>query len=163
MRKQPYYKAATYLARSSIAFLIRRSHALWLDLTEPALAAQGFTLIQYVILVWLRDGIAVTQKDICTEYRHDSGALTRVADQLAERGLLERIRDTEDRRKVNLSLTQAGRKTVERLIPVVVDTLNISLDNFSVSEVREFTRLLLKFTANLQSGLESTRAASTSD
>jgi len=82
--------------------------------------------------------MTVTPKDICTEYRHAGGALTRVVDQLAERGLLERNRDIVDRRKVNLRLTPAGRRAVERLIPLVVDILNAGLCNFSDCEVQEF-------------------------
>ncbi|SRR5882724_2976802 len=152
---------ATNMPRSSIAFLIKRSHTLCLDLTEPALAAQGLTFMQYIILVWLKDAMTVTPKDICTEYRHAGGALTRVVDQLAERGLLERNRDIVDRRKVNLRLTPAGRRAVERLIPLVVDILNAGLCNFSDCEVQEFTRLLLKLNADLHSQLESARLRAT--
>jgi len=150
------------MSRSTIAFLIKRSHTLWLGLIEPVLAAQGLTFIQYVILVWLKDAMTVTPKDICTEYRHDSGALTRVVDQLTERGLLERIRDIVDRRKVNLRLTPAGRRTVEGSIPHLADILDTGLGNFSDDEVQEFTRLLLKLNADLQSQLNSVRFLATS-
>jgi DNA-binding MarR family transcriptional regulator len=148
------------MSRSSIAF--KRSHTLWLGLIEPVLAAQGLTFIQYVILVWLKDAMTVTPKDICTEYRHDSGALTRVVDQLTERGLLERIRDIVDRRKVNLRLTPAGRRTVEGSIPHLVGILDTGLGNFSDDEVQELTRLLLKLNADLQSQLDSVRFLATS-
>jgi DNA-binding MarR family transcriptional regulator len=149
------------MSRASIAFLIKRSHTLWLGLIEPVLAAQGLTFIQYVILVWLKDAMTVTPKDICTEYRHDSGALTRVVDQLTERGLLERIRDIVDRRKVNLRLTPAGRRTVEGSIPHLVDILDTGLGNFSDDEMQEFTRLLLKLNADLESQLDSVRFLAT--
>src|SRR5258708_17074662 len=98
------------MSRSSIAFLIKRSHILWLGLIEPVLAAQGLTFIQYVILVWLKDAMTVTPKDICTEYRHDRGALPRLVDQLPQCGLLEPIRDLVDRPKVTLPLTPAARR-----------------------------------------------------
>ena len=159
MHKQQHYQSATYTARSSVGYLLKRSHALLRDVSEPALAARGFTFIQYIILVWIRDGIAVNPKDICFEYRHNSGALTRVIDQLADRGLLERVRGVEDRRKVDLRLTSAGRKAVESLIPFMVDTLNTALGDFSGSEVRELVRLLHKFNANLLPALGSTSGA----
>jgi DNA-binding MarR family transcriptional regulator len=56
--------------------------------------------------------MAVDPKDICVQFRQNSGELTRVLDQLAERGLLKRIRRGRDRRKVELQLTAAGRKAV---------------------------------------------------
>ena len=115
MSKQ-HYQAATYRAQDSVGYLTKRAHSLMLDTLEPVFEARGFTFIQYVILSWLRDGIAVNPKDICIQFRHDSGALTRVIDQLAERGLLERVRRDRDRRKVELQLTAADRETVESLI-----------------------------------------------
>ena len=150
MSKQ-HYKASTYRAQNSVGYLIKRAHSLILDVMEPVIEERGFTFMQYVILSWVRDGLAVNPKDICFQYRHDSGALTRVIDQLAERGLLERIRRDRDRRKVELQLTPAGRETVEGLIPLVVEKLNLSLADFSGAEFGEFLRLLLKFNATLQS------------
>ena len=153
MSKQ-YYRASTYRAQSSIGYLIKRAHSLMLDAMEPALEAHGFTFVQYQIMAQLRDGIAVNPKDLCTQIRHNSGALTRVIDQLAERGLLERSRRDRDRRKVELELTAAGRKVIEILIPPVVDKLNLALSDFSNDEVRELMRLVLKLNVTLQSAVE---------
>ena len=130
-----------------------------LDVMEPVIEERGFSFVQYVILSWLRDGIAVNPKDICVQYRHDSGALTRVIDQLAERGLLERVRRDRDRRKVELQLTAAGREAIESLIPLVVDKLNLALADFSSAEVQEFQRLLVKLNTTLQSPAEPQPAA----
>jgi DNA-binding MarR family transcriptional regulator len=157
MSKQ-HYQASTYKAQNSIGYLIKRAHSMMLDVLEQVFADQGFSYIQYVILSWLRDGIAVNPKDICVQFRHDSGALTRVIDQLADRGLLERVRRDRDRRKVELQLTEAGRKTVEALIPHVVEKLNLALADFSTEEVQEFLRLLLKLNSRLQSTLDSKAA-----
>jgi len=91
MSKQ-HYKIETYRSQDSVGYLVKRTHSLMVDAMEPVFEARGFTFLQYVILSWLRDGIALNPKDICAQYRHDSGALTRVIDQLAQRGLLERVR-----------------------------------------------------------------------
>jgi DNA-binding MarR family transcriptional regulator len=153
MSKQ-HYKVSTYKAQSSVGYLLKRASALIVDVMEPVFEAQGFTFVQYQILAWLRDGIAVNPKDICAQFRHNSGALTRVIDQLAERGLLERARRDRDRRKVELELTPAGRAVVETLIPLVVEKLNYALADFSSAEVQEFKRLLLKLNVTLQSAVE---------
>src|SRR5580698_4158646 len=150
MSKQ-HYEVSTYKAQLSIGYLVKRAHSLMLDIMEPVIEQRGFSFIQYVVLTCLNDGIAVNPKDICTQYRHDSGALTRVIDQLAERGLLERVRRDRDRRKVELQLTPAGREVIESLIPLVVDKLNLALAEFSTDEVKELTRLLLKLNVSLES------------
>src|ERR1700692_1759462 len=110
MSKQQHYQVSTYRAQNSVGYLTKRTHSLILDAMEPLLEERGFSFIKYVILSWLSDGIAVTPRDICAQYRHDSGALTRVIDQLAERGLLERVRRDRDRRKVEFPLPPAGRQ-----------------------------------------------------
>src|SRR6202140_756083 len=152
MSKQ-HYKLSTYRAQDSIGYLLKRAHSLMLAVMEPLLEERGFSFIQYVILAWLRDGIAVNPKDICSQYRHNSGALTRVIDQLAERGLLERMRRNRDRRKVELQLTPAGLATIEGLIPLIVEKLNLALDDFSGTEFEEFLRLLGKLNTTLQSAV----------
>jgi DNA-binding MarR family transcriptional regulator len=162
MSKQ-HYQVSTYKAQNSVGYLIKRAHSLMLDVLEPMLEERGFSFIQYVILSWLRDGIAVNPKDICFQFRHNSGALTRVIDQLAERGLLERMRRDRDRRKVELQLTPAGLETVEGLIPLVVEKLNLALADFSSAEVQEFLRLLIKLNTTLQSAVEPRAAASGTD
>ena len=153
MSKQ-HYQVSTYKAQRSVGYLIKRAHSLMLDVMEPVLEERGFSFVQYVILSWLRDGIAVNPKDICLQFRHNSGALTRVIDQLAERGLLERIRRDRDRRKVELQLTAGGRETIESLVPLVVEKLNLALADFSSAEVEDFLRLLIKLNTTLQSTVE---------
>ena len=162
MSKQ-HYQVATYRAQDSVGYLTKRAHSLMLDSMEPVFEARGFTFIQYVVLAWLRDGIAVNPKEICIQFRHDSGALTRVIDQLAERGLLERVRRDRDRRKVELQLTPAGLATIEGLIPLIVEKLNLALAEFSGAEFEEFLRLLLKLNTTLQSAVEPGVAAVSAD
>jgi DNA-binding MarR family transcriptional regulator len=138
---------------------MKRAHSLMLDVLEPVLEKHGFTFVQYLVLSWLRDGIALNPKDICFQFRHNSGALTRVIDQLAERGLLERIRRDRDRRKVDLQLTAWGRETIQSLIPLVVEKLNLALADFSSADVQDFLRLLIKLNTTLQSAVEPEMAA----
>jgi DNA-binding MarR family transcriptional regulator len=158
MSKQ-HYQVATFKARSSIGYLVKRSHSLMLDIMEPVLEAHGFSFVQYVILAWLREGIAVNPRDICAQFRHNSGAMTRVVDQLCERGLIERARRGLDRRKVELQLTPAGREAVEKLIPLVVDKLNEALGDFNAHEFEELQRLLIKLNNTLQSAVEPAAVA----
>ncbi len=153
MSKQ-HYHVSTYRAQDSVGYLVKRSHSLMHDVLDPVLEAHGFSFIQYIILAWLRDGIAITPKAFCALYRHDTGAMTRVIDQLAERGLLERARRGGDRRKVELELTPAGRVAVEGLIPLVVEKLNLAFADFSTAEFEELQRLLIKLNTKLQSIIE---------
>ena len=158
MSKQ-HYQVATYKAQLSIGYLVKRAHSLMLDIMEPVIEQRGFSFVQYVVMSSLRDGIAVNPKTICSQFRHDSGALTRIIDQLAERGLLERVRRDRDRRKVELQLTPAGRETIESLIPLVVAKLNEVLTDFTKTDVQELLRLLVKLNTTLQEHIDPSIAA----
>jgi DNA-binding MarR family transcriptional regulator len=158
MSKQ-HYQVSTYKAQLSVGYLVKRAHSLMLDIMEPVIEQRGFTFVQYVVMSALRDGIAMNPKVICTQFRHDSGALTRIIDQLAERGLLERVRRDRDRRKVELQLTPAGRETIESIIPLVVDKLNEVLADFSKAEVQELLRLLVKLNTTLQDHVDPNTVA----
>jgi DNA-binding MarR family transcriptional regulator len=132
-----------------VGYLLKRAHTLLVDQLEAAVAASEITATQWVVLMYLRDGLAINASDLCVQLRHDSGALTRVLDQLEARGLLQRERSREDRRAVQLRLTAAGVETVAALIPAVVDKLNYALRDFSRAEAAELNRLLAKLIGSL--------------
>ena len=65
----------------------------------------------------LHDGRITTAGDLAHNICHDAGSLTRLIDQMVERGLVTRGRSESDRRVVTLALTPRGRKLVEALAP----------------------------------------------
>jgi DNA-binding MarR family transcriptional regulator len=145
-----HYRAEDYQARSSVGYLLKRAHLLLVDQLELALAGDDITATQWIVLMHLRDGLAINASDLCAQLRHDSGALTRLIDQLEARALVQRERSREDRREVQLRLTEAGRQTIAALIPKVVERLNFSLRDFSGAETAALTRLLTKLIASLE-------------
>jgi DNA-binding MarR family transcriptional regulator len=151
-----HYAARTYSARTSIGYQIKRAYAQILDYVQSAFTQQGYTFMQWIVLIYLRDGLVKNPCDLSREFNYNSGALTRLIDTLEGQGLLERRRSTVDRRTVELALTAAGQAQVEALVPIVVDRLNDALSDFSEAEVAEFGRLLRKLNSGLD---ERTRNA----
>jgi DNA-binding MarR family transcriptional regulator len=139
-----FYNPKTYKARDSIGYLVRRAGNLMTTRVEEAFAHNEITFAQWMVLMKLRDGLANTAAEIARDMCHDSGALTRVIDHLAQRGFVERQRSLTDRRTVELKLTDAGLKTVNGLVPTVVGLLNMALADFTHDEASTLTRLLKK-------------------
>src|SRR6476469_9397851 len=106
MSRQPVsrqqYSAESFHLQESIGYLVKRAQRLMHDRIESVFASQGITFQQWVVLMHLRDGLANTTAGLCQELRHDSGAMTRLIDQLEERGYIERQRQSADRRIVDL-------------------------------------------------------------
>jgi DNA-binding MarR family transcriptional regulator len=139
-----FYKSDTYRAGNSIGYLIRRAGNLMTGRVEDSFAGHDITFAQWLVLMNLRDGLASNAAEIARGMCHDTGALTRVIDQLVQRGLIERTRSLEDRRTVVLTLTDAGLRTVNGLVPMVVGLLNGALADFTTEEAHTLTRLLGK-------------------
>ena len=146
MSRQPvsrqHYSAESFHLQDSLGYLVKRTQRLMHDRIEAVFASQGITFQQWVVLMHLRDGIVTTTAGLCQELRHDSGAMTRLIDQLEERGFIGRRRQEADRRIVDLELRSAGRKMVESLIPLAVDTLNNALEGFTKAEVQQLKGML---------------------
>ncbi len=136
-----HYSPQTFRAGDSIGYLLKRAHSLLLAQAEAAFEHHELTFTQYIMLLRVRDGFGNTPSELCRDFVHDSGALTR---------LLERSRSRADRRMVELSLTRAGRDVLQSVIPIVVDKLNWATQDFSAEEFVEFKRLIRKLMARLE-------------
>ncbi len=149
-----YYTAENYGARHSIGYLIRRASKLVISQVEALFAEQDISFTQYVVLVLLRDNLASTASDICQQLGYDTGALTRVIEQLRRRGLIERKRNIKDKRIISLSLSPLGRETIENFCPLVFNHYNQRLEDFSFKEIDTLLTLLTKFIASLEKNTE---------
>ena len=145
-----HYDARTYTVQDSVGYLMRHGASLMREELEAAFANHGFTFVQWVTMMRVRDNPALTAGDLCRDLHHDSGAFTRVLDQLENRGLIRRERSETDRRVVLLHLTPDGRRVVETLLPIVVDRLNHALAEFSAAEVATLAKLLRRLIARLE-------------
>ena len=64
----------------------------------------------------------------------DVGAMTRTLDRLEAKGLVKRVRSSEDRRVVNLELTDEGRATAKQIPTVLCRVQNAHLRGFTEDE-----------------------------
>lgn len=149
MPKQ-HYRAETFHMRESIGYLVKRAQRLIQERIESKFAQRGCTLQQWLVMMHIRDGLALTVADLCRELNHDSGAMTRLIDQLEDRKLIERRRNPQDRRVIELSLTTSGDETVEALILIAIDMLNTTMDGFTHDEVKLFKSMLRRLIGRLE-------------
>ena len=87
-------------------------HRISRDLTaayRPLLADLGLTYPQYLVMLvlWERDGLGVGElgERLCL----DSGTLSPLLRRMEAAGLLTRVREASDERRVTVHLTDAGR------------------------------------------------------
>jgi DNA-binding MarR family transcriptional regulator len=153
-----YYRVENYGCERSLGYLLRRATTLTVHQIEAAFAGNDITFYQWVVLMQVGDGVAETAADVVRNTGYDSGALTRLLDQLEHRGLIERKRCCEDRRVVKLRLTDAGRAAADTLRPVAVAFFNGVLEGFTPAEVDTFIALLQKLIVSLSGHAETVQA-----
>ena len=149
---EQHYRPETYVPHESVGYLVRRLYTLLLSRFEAALAHEHFTLTQWIVLARLHEGRAHTASDIAHDLGHDTGALTRVIDQLERRGLIARRRSQRDRRVVQLELTQAGHAMAQALLPVIVDQTNDALAPLTSAEFSRLREYLVRLVDHAQAG-----------
>ncbi len=146
---EQFYDVASYAARDSIGYLIRRLTTIFTARIESAFESHQFTLTQWGVLMHLRDGLATTASDLACAFQHDTGALTRLLDQLERRGLIVRHRSARDRRVVELALTPGGHAAIATLLPLVVEQMNQALAPLTRAEFNQFRGSLVKVLGHL--------------
>ncbi len=146
---KPFYDIDSFNGCTSVGYLIRRCHNKMMPRAEAQFADAELTFSQWVVLMSLRDKSAGTCADIARNMNHDTGAVTRLVDQLEKRGLVARRRSTADRRVVHLKLLPAGKAMAKALTPRIVDLWNRVLADFSHAEAASLLSLLARLDRRL--------------
>ncbi|MFL6604169.1 MAG: MarR family winged helix-turn-helix transcriptional regulator [Steroidobacteraceae bacterium] len=152
------YDAATYEPRRGIGHLMHRVRTEMLAAVDRELAADEelgpmeVTSAQFIIIATLSMGVAKSASDLCKGISYDAGAMTRMIDRLEEKGLLRRSRDPDDRRLVNLELTEKGSASLPRMRDVSMRVLNRFLQGFTKAEARQLEAYLIRMLENAPRG-----------
>jgi len=147
---KPFYNLDNFEAQTSVGCLLRRLTNLMVPRAEARFADEHFTFSHWVALLCLRDGLATTCADISRHMNYDSGATTRMVDQLEARGLVSRNRSQTDRRVVHLTLTPEGREVTKAMATPTIAFWNEMLGDFSHDEAAQLVGLLTRLLQRLE-------------
>jgi DNA-binding MarR family transcriptional regulator len=148
------YEAESYVVGKGIAHLMGRVRGEMLSALDRELAAdeqtaqRELTSAQLIIVAWLATG-ARSASDLCKGISYDAGAMTRMIDRLESKGLIRRERSPEDRRLVDVQLTDEGRSVYPRLQEISRKVLNRFLRGFTRTEARQLEGFLRRMLENV--------------
>lgn len=104
-----------------LAILIKHNAWLLSDLLNKVLEPFGISSVGYIAMMTLQgtqENLA-NPSDICMATGETRSNMTRIVDELVQKGLIKRITNEEDRRRVDLSLTEAGKELLRTVVPMI--------------------------------------------
>jgi len=143
-----FYRPDRYRPDDSVAYLMRRLLTSFASEVQHELDPRGLTNAQWVPLYKLHMGHGTTAAELARHCQMDAGAMTRTLDRLEAKGLVSRLRSSEDRRVVNLALTDDGRLAAGQIPQALCKVLNAHLKGFTPEEVELLKSMLLRMIDN---------------
>lgn len=134
-----------------LCFAVYSASLAMTKLYKPLLEPLGLTYPQYLVMLVLWEGDGITVSQLGERLSLDSGTLTPLLKRLESAGLLQRLRDATDERRVLLRLTTIGRKLRARAVRVpqaVVCATGCDIDELGslVARLKELRAMLSQFT-----------------
>ncbi|MDH6593732.1 DNA-binding MarR family transcriptional regulator [Variovorax sp. TBS-050B] len=146
-----FYRPETYKAEESVGYLMRRIVSAVAQSVETRLCEPGGpTYPQWLPLYKLHVGAATTVAELARACELDTGAMTRLLDRLEVKGLCRRVRSLEDRRVVNIELTDEGRAAAKEVPHVLCRVQNELLSDFNPQEWEQLKGYLRRILDNAQ-------------
>jgi MarR family transcriptional regulator, organic hydroperoxide resistance regulator len=134
----------------SLGYQIRYAYRIFVKALADELGPHRVTTGQWSALrvLWQEDGLS--QVELAQRMMVEKASLTAVLKAMASEGLITRVRNTEDRRKVNIFLTTSGRRLKSKILPLIGRINKRATRRLSSAEVQQLRRLLARVMINLQ-------------
>jgi DNA-binding MarR family transcriptional regulator len=143
----------------SVGYQIRTTHRLLQRYLQQKIEPHGMTPGMWYFLraLWHEDGL--TQREL-SEIVGTMEPTTLTAIRSMERsGLVHRVRNRDDRRKINVYLTPRGKDLRLKLLPLAREVVEDALAGFSDDEKGALFRYLNAVQRNVQKRIEDEAAA----
>lgn len=141
----------------SLAYIVREVHRAWMRSLEARISKYGITsgMWWFLRLLWIEDGIS--QAELSDRLKVMGPTTVRAMDRLEKFGLIRREPSVEDKRKVLIYLTPAGRGLKADLMPVAIEVVNLGTKSLSPAESALARELLRRVLADLNADPQSSR------
>lgn len=93
--------------------------------------------------------------DLCAGIGQSPANVTRLTDSLVERGLISRLPDEQDRRKLVLQMTPQGTALIKKMMPLMVEGARKNYRDFSRTELKRLLSDLKQLAAAVDRNVET--------
>jgi len=132
-------------------FLMERAMRKMKKVSTHAFKEKGWpvTIDQWVLLKQIGDVPYISQVEVAEFTFKDPASVTRIIDQLVHKELAFRENDANDRRRINLGLTPAGKDLYQTMIPAVQQMRKSFIEGVAEEDLEAFKRVVNRIYENL--------------
>jgi len=106
----------------------------------------------FLCALWEEEGLS--QRELSRRVRTTEPTTVSALRLLERNGLIDRVRNTQDRRTINIFLTPKGRELKDTLLPGVLEQNRVATEGLSREEVQDAFRLLNKMQQNVAASVD---------
>ncbi|WP_269501290.1 MarR family winged helix-turn-helix transcriptional regulator [Burkholderia sp. IMCC1007] len=133
----------------TVPWMARTVHRLYDARAQAILDQEGIPIAYWYYLRVLAERGEVNQLELSKRVGIASTTAVPALDNLEKRGLVERVRDPNDRRRYFIRLKDEGRRLVDEMLPPLIDMISASLDGISQKDMRVFWKVMHQIETNL--------------
>ncbi len=147
----------------NVGYLVREVHRAFTRVLQERISIHGVSMGQWFFLcaLWEKDGL--TQRELSQKVGMMEPTTVTALNGMERRGLVERVRNVNDRRKVNIYLTPKGMALRDVLLPAA-DAVNVDATRgVSKADIAVAISVLQAMTGTLANTLEGLAAPELDD
>ncbi|WP_293810889.1 MarR family transcriptional regulator [uncultured Bosea sp.] len=141
---QPERQCPDYVLDEQVGFLMRRAQQRHISIFQEMMGSHGPTPTQFAALSKLADGEEISQNQLGRMTAMDPATIKGVIARLAERGLVERLSDPNDQRRVLIRLSEAGLAAMPKFFETAKAITVATLEPLSPGETKQLLALLAR-------------------
>ena len=139
----------------SVGYVVRDVHRAFSRSLQAKIAAHGVSMGQWFFLRALWDEDGLTQRELSQRVGMMEPTTVTALNSMERRGLVERVRNPHDRRKVNIYLTPKGRSLREVLLPCAAEVSDLATRGIEPADLALAIDLLHRMIINLGDSSDS--------
>lgn len=136
-------------SETSVGYLLRDTYRVFTKVLQARISTFGVTIGQWYFLRVLWDEDGLTQRELSQRVGMMEPTTVTALNGMEKRGYVKRVRNVEDKRKVNIYLTDRGRALRNTLLPHAIDVNIRAVAGVPLADVEALRRTLHTMKRNL--------------
>ncbi|PWC39733.1 MarR family winged helix-turn-helix transcriptional regulator [Azospirillum sp. TSO35-2] len=143
----------------ALSFVVREVNRAFARALQTRIARSGVSMGQWFFLraLWEEDGL--TQRELSHRVGMMEPTTVTAVNVMESQGLVQRVRNTHDRRKMNIFLTDKGRELRDAMMPSAAEIAALAIDGIAPAELALTLDVLRRVGANLNAVSAAAREA----